>query len=300
TNTSWLFGLSTAYNANLADMAKITVPNMQRYADRHGMELRAHDSCDVDRSPYWYKVHFARLLFEEGFDFIFWVDTDAVFVDLETSIKQEIEDDKDLYFCVENHAILGTYSRNRINSGVFVMRNSQLARDFLDVVWKTSAFEDHDWPDQAAIIAVLGLNSMFMEEQRGEDFIDSRFHDALKIMDIRWNYCPTYADAIDGETSVHHYFGLDNISKEVCLRFEATALDMVERRLMEKAAAREIAFKSFRKLHHISEKQAAMEPLLGAYKQAREELRSLKAGPIRRVKDKTRKVKSRLFSVDKT
>ncbi|MEL6201193.1 MAG: DUF6625 family protein [Pseudomonadota bacterium] len=288
--------LFTAYDSHLADMAEITVPNMQRYADRHGMELRAYDNRYVDRRPHWLKVQLARELLEEDFDFIFWVDTDAIFVDLETSIKDEIEDDKDLYFCVENQAILGTHSRTRINSGVFVLRNTQLTRDFLDVVWKTSAFEEHDWSDQAAIIAVLGLNSMFMEEHRGEDFIDSRFHDALKIMDIRWNYCPTYADAVDGETSVHHYFGLDNISKEVCLRFEATALDLVERGLMEKAAAKEIAFKSFRKLHLISEKQAAMKPLLGAYQEVSKELRSLKAGPIRRVKDHTRKVKSRFFN----
>ena len=141
---------------------------------------------------------------------------------------------------------------------------------------------------------------MFMEEHLGEDFIDSRFHDALKIMDIRWNYCPTYADAVDGETSVHHYFGLDNISKEVCLRFEATALDLVERGLMEKAAAKEIAFKSFRKLHLISQKQAAMKPLLGAYQEVSEELRSLKSSPVSRLKEQARQAQNRLFNGVKT
>lgn len=176
--------LFTAHDATYGDIAAVTVPAMRRYAARHGMECRVFVDRDCGRPASWLKIPLARELFAEGFDAVFWVDADALIVRFDVDIRAALAPDRDFHFVVEPHAL--AKSHRRINAGVFVWLATPATRAFLDAVWARTEYRDHPWWDQAAIIATLGLYSMFEGEDHGPDR-PSEHAARLGALPVEWN-----------------------------------------------------------------------------------------------------------------
>ena len=131
--------------------------SFQRYADRWDWDVvLSTEQLAGERPAPWGKVPLVRSLLDE-YEWVLWLDADVVIVDLEADIASELEDDRDLYLV--EHKWTNPYTGTdeyTANTGVFLIRSCDYARDFLDAVWASEAYIDHPWWENAAALKLLG------------------------------------------------------------------------------------------------------------------------------------------------
>lgn len=135
--------LSLADNA-YREIERISTPNKEAYAKKHGYEFRLiRVSLDRTRHPSWSKIlALYGYLMEPDYDWIFWSDPDSLIVNDEIKLEDIIDDRYDLIFGEDD---------NGINCGEFLIKNSDLSREFLADVYQQKQFKDHIWLEQAAV-----------------------------------------------------------------------------------------------------------------------------------------------------
>lgn len=195
---------------------------MRHYADIHGMEFRQVVDKSYGRPPAWSKLYLTKECFDEGFDYVFWVDADAVIRRFDEDIRASVNEAADFYFAKERHPVLGTPSRWRLNTGVFVMRNCEASRQLIDAAIAREEYINHEWWDQAAISAALGFWSVFVkpDEHRPDAPTDLARH--IGWLHLRWNTSPVYDP--EPNANIHHFYGLRGPGKRAAMEMDA-ALD---------------------------------------------------------------------------
>ena len=136
-----------------AELFELSGPSFAIYADRHGYDLAVRqDLTDPDRAPSWNKLPFFLELFED-YDLVVWVDADAAIVDSRFDIADELAPD-DLMGVVAHE-----YDDQVIpNCGVWVLRNHDDVRRFVERLWNRTEFLDHRWWENAAFLDELGYS----------------------------------------------------------------------------------------------------------------------------------------------
>ena len=159
----------------------VTGPALERYARRYGYEFVAvHGRVAPSRPAAWDKIPLLHDLCEVH-DLVVWVDTDALVVDADRDIADDLAANCFLAL-VEHH--LG---EERIpNSGVMVLRGDRSALRFLDDVWKTDSYTHHKWWENAAILHVLG----YRVDPPVVPVRTARVRTGVQFLDRRWNSIP--------------------------------------------------------------------------------------------------------------
>jgi len=146
-----LCSLGTGPYEQLLSISGIT---FEAYAERHAYDLRLETTVLApERPPAWSKIVLARDLLEL-YDEVLWIDADAIFLDISKDIAELVRPGKDLYLVEHLYAENETW--RSANSGVFLVRSTDWARDFLDRVWASEQFIDHAWWENAAVLDLLG------------------------------------------------------------------------------------------------------------------------------------------------
>ena len=119
---------------NFDGLLKLTEPNKQAYADRHGYHWFDESAVlDVSRPPSWSKIKAAqRLLNEEHCDWVFWLDADTVIMDPSRPVESILSTQHDLLVAPDKG---GGY-----NAGVWLIRNSDWSKHFLQTWWDMKSF----------------------------------------------------------------------------------------------------------------------------------------------------------------
>src|SRR5262249_32566909 len=118
--------------------------NHADYCARHSYRyVHRSDGFDHSRPPSWSKLRFIRDALEET-DWVFWIDSDAVFMDWSCRLEWFLEDGFDL--------VLARDQLNGLNAGVFFTRNSAWSRAFLDRVDGMRQFTGHPFWETAAVM----------------------------------------------------------------------------------------------------------------------------------------------------
>ena len=222
--------LFTAYDESFAAVAKLTLPAMRQWAARHGMDFRKF----VSPTPYptaWSKLYRARNLFNKGYEFVFWIDADAAIRRFDEDIRDHIDTEHHLFFSFESYPEI---SPLRLNSGVFVWRNSPETHRFIEATLAQKRFLHHKWWDQAAMIAALGLWSHFDDEHHRQDAPTDLFCLVKRLPD-RWN-CPMGREAMP-DAIVRHFIAMTPSGKRLGIAIDAL--------LGHRDEAQELAFKNF-------------------------------------------------------
>lgn len=184
--------LTTAFNAGYAEMGAVCESSLAAYAAAQGLELRVVRGEVPDRPPAWTKIKVIAALLEEGFDFVFWVDTDAVVVRHDADIRAEIEDGKHLYLAahqIDVHPMPGMMVRLDVpNTGVMLLRNCAWTRSFLEEVWSRTAYLHHRWWENAAVMEVLGYHRLLDREKPNTP--DPAVMAHVKWLGWDWNSLP--------------------------------------------------------------------------------------------------------------
>jgi hypothetical protein len=197
---------------NYGDFIDLTSSRNRSYAEKVGFDYVLHENLfDHGRHPAWNKIFSVQLLFEQGYEYVFFMDGDAVVIDSSKNIMDLVENDNILiHFCSDRAdgapikcrpargAPLVVYQNSlyNINSGVFLIKRHYLTKKFLKNVIDTPEISSHlnrNWEQEAIqkeIKCNLSLYSSIMKVYPFNYFND----------DGDWVFHPCFPEGLDSET----------------------------------------------------------------------------------------------------
>jgi hypothetical protein len=232
--------IATSYTQDFAELGNICATTLKFYAKKYGYTLSlVPNLVMLDRSASWHRIKYTAALFDLGFDFVFWMDADALFLRYDRDIQEVIEPGKDLYLVRLPlpdglRPSVSSSDQSLPNTSVMLLRNCEWTRGFLEEIWNREQYQDHPWQENGAVIDLLGYFSLL---GKGEDRPNKDLLDHVKFIDLEWNSIPHLCSA--SHPIVHHYAGLprpirkEKITEGFLLSVDALAeeLDALFRRI---------------------------------------------------------------------
>jgi hypothetical protein len=162
----------------------------------------------------WIKIEAIRAALEDDFDFLFWIDADAIVLRRDADIRTAAIDGASLQMAWHGPDTSKIEAANFVphfNSGVMLIRVNDWSRDFFRRVWDVGQLPHH-WSDQATMLHLLGYDECLgLGPNRPEEPDRNR----LARLDTIWNSAPGLAVASDA--IIHHYAGVSNPSTRLRL-----------------------------------------------------------------------------------
>lgn len=190
--------VTTYYDSAFSVIGDLCYQSIKRYAERNGIDAMVLHNIASDRPAPWNKVLVIKELFARGYEFVFWVDADAIFVDFTRNIKDVIESDKNLYLV--KHMI---DSSDVPNTGAFLLKNNEWSHSFLDMIWGKREYIDHKWWENAAVIDLFGYHRLLNENQ--PNMFNMDLLSKVKWLGLEWNSLPEVCEVQN--PIIKHYAG---------------------------------------------------------------------------------------------
>jgi hypothetical protein len=202
--------IATSYDTPFRQIGDYAAMTLRCYARRHGYAALIEDNIAIDRPPSWHCVRLIPQLFDRGFDFVMWIDADAIFSRFDVDVADLITESHDLYMVSHEHPV---HSPPLVpNMGVILARNCLFCRDLFARLWAMEQYRDHPWWENAAMIKLLGLNSLLRE---GEDMPADDIIARIKFLSTAWNCIPSICADVD--PVIRHFAGytFDDRQREI-------------------------------------------------------------------------------------
>jgi len=195
----------TSHDDAYREMGALCAATLHHYAEFHDLDCRIVTDCDTGRPPAWNKIIVVRELMAEGYDFVFWIDTDAQFVRFDADIRAEIKPDKHLYLA-SHHAYVvpmpGMVVRLDVpNTGVMLVRNCAWSHKLLDDIWAKDEYLTHKWWENASLIDLLGYRRLL--DKTAINAPDEALMRHLEWLDWNWNSTP--GASVGKAPIINHY-----------------------------------------------------------------------------------------------
>ncbi|WP_415921569.1 putative nucleotide-diphospho-sugar transferase [Tateyamaria sp. SN6-1] len=188
--------VATTFDTGFSDVGAFAVASIELHAARWGFDTYVDGAATYERPMPWHRVKLIPELFAQGYDFVLWVDSDAVIVDGLVNIVDKVEPGKDLYLV--EHDI--DFSGSKVpNTGVMLLRNCPWTVSFLDAIWQMEDLLDHGWWDNAAAIRYFGYLNLLGE---GPYAPDPEVMSHIKFLEECWNFIPQFSPL--GSAYIHH------------------------------------------------------------------------------------------------
>lgn len=127
-------GIVTVHTENIGQYANITGERNRLYAQRHDYGFHIETNViDKSRMPHWSKIH-AVLLHLCEYDFVFWVDADAMFYDQHVRIEDVVPvGDVEKHIWLQHHSqdFPSSIRKELFDTGTVLFRSSPWTRQFL-------------------------------------------------------------------------------------------------------------------------------------------------------------------------
>jgi hypothetical protein len=147
-------GVITFYNNMEPGLMRASVQNKYQFVFEHKYELIiADDLIDHSRPSAWSKFPIMRR-YLPNFDFLVWLDADALVSNFAMKIEDFVDNEHDLWFGEDE---------NDINSGVFIVRRSSWSMWWLEECWNQEWLVTGNHPfkyEQRAIHYLFGTKDM--------------------------------------------------------------------------------------------------------------------------------------------
>ena len=95
--------VATSYTSNYADIGGYCAMSLHLYAARWQCAVHVETALAMERPPAWRRVRLIPELFERGYEYVLWLDADALFVRFDKDVLDELRPDKQLYPVEHNH-----------------------------------------------------------------------------------------------------------------------------------------------------------------------------------------------------
>ena len=221
--------ITTDFTDDYSKIGRLCVRSIEKYAKKFGHHVDFIKDISSDRHPVWNRILIVKKLFLKGYDFVFWIDSDALFVRYDEDICSELENGKDLYV-VERHSHGGKH----INFGVSVIRNSPWSNKLLDEIWSKEEYLNHCWREQAALLDLFGLIGFLGSEHRKKlgfsdepSYPNEELLKKVKILDLKWNSWPDKEEAKN--PIINHYPSRHNQIRFYYMAKDAYAASLISR-----------------------------------------------------------------------
>ena len=143
-----VFSLATDSWKELRDL---TWPTMQSWCERHGYEFVTETKIDEARPASWSKIPLLQKHLDR-FDWMLWIDADAIVFDQETRLERYLDEHADL--------IIAADDISTINCGVMAMRSCDGIKQLLADIWSAPESEwRHCWWEQQALRKIIGAGN---------------------------------------------------------------------------------------------------------------------------------------------
>ena len=121
---------------NFDGILELTWQNKIDYAKKHAYFLYdGSDQIDTSRPPAWSKIlAVSHLLEEDHCDWVMWTDADTVIMNSDQRIQDFLPADP------TKHLLVGSDNGGGYNSGVFLLRNTEWSKKFLQDWWNMRSF----------------------------------------------------------------------------------------------------------------------------------------------------------------
>ncbi len=148
-NKSSKFLIISAYTENIKDYGEICEKSIINYVKENNYACKIyHDGFDKTRHPVWSKIKFVSNNINE-YEYLLWIDADAIIANLEFKLESILEKDKELYICND---------RMGINTGVFMIKSSSFSRDLMETIFEQRHFNGIAWQEQSALTYLYTTN----------------------------------------------------------------------------------------------------------------------------------------------
>jgi hypothetical protein len=214
--------IASSYDDNYRAVGEIAEASIRRYAEMFGYDWRIFTERLSDRPAGWDKISTIRLLFEEGYDWVFWLDADALFVDYRRDIADEIEVGKHIYYAHQTF-FLSTMPGVRMESdnpniGVLFLQNTPITRQLMDGVWNMTQYISIPPSDNRAFNELIGY---FKTDYAldGVNLMDPTYWKYVKVLSPRWNSVRNISMVYYTPNAIiHHYQAQPYDQRLLCMR----------------------------------------------------------------------------------
>ena len=133
----------------IEDYALIAEANRAAYCKKNGYDVRITSGpLDEKRSPHWSTItNVLEILEEDKYDWVFKTDADALIKNFDIKIENLIDENYDFIFTKD--------AFGAINSGNYLVKNSDNAKNLLRKTLSCKNFENHPWHEQCGFIETL-------------------------------------------------------------------------------------------------------------------------------------------------
>lgn len=170
---------------DFAKMAAHTLPLMDSYAQRHGLECHCVNLASRQAAPSWMKVPNIGAALND-YDRVLWIDADVVIVDSSENIFDWLEADA-WQAVVEHETECGLVP----NCGVWLVTREMIP--WLEFAWEKmrEAFADHPWWEQAAVMTMMGYDITLTDGWPHSTLkAATELRDRTQFLPPRWNDHP--------------------------------------------------------------------------------------------------------------
>ena len=121
---------------NFDAVLELSWDNKLKYAQKHGYSLYdASHLLDTSRPPAWSKIKAVQHQLESGdCDWVMWTDADTVIMNSDKKVEHFLPSDEDI------NLLVGSDNGGGYNSGVFLFKNTDWSRQFLQKWWDMKAY----------------------------------------------------------------------------------------------------------------------------------------------------------------
>ena len=144
------------YDDNIIEYAHLFKQHNQSYCDRNNYTLIHSDKLYTDKPQSYNKLFMIKELLEKGeYDYYVWIDADAHFVD-EYILDYYIIENKDFVFSAD--------ITNNINCGVFIVKNSDYSKLFIDKWINSYESINENWWEQGVLGVLWNCNILQIKD----------------------------------------------------------------------------------------------------------------------------------------
>lgn len=269
--------LVTAYQGDdFVKLATLTLPRMEAFAARHGHELIVHKLDGSGFTNSWMKIPAIISALRGGFDYVFWLDIDALILRTDRDIMQDVQPGTDLlvsWHGPETAQLDGMPFPPHYNAGVYLIRRSEWSLDFFSRLLAMRGQVAHPWLEQAALHTILGYNELL---GHGPDVANKSDRAHVGRLDPIWNSIPGVAMAAD--PIIHHFAGLTGPTRFDLVKANAEIVPVYETAspVIRSALSRQISRWAAAEHAARSLRSAAVEQPGGEYESQKAEIEKLK------------------------
>ena len=122
---------------NFDGILELTWKNKLDYATKHGYHIfDASHLVDTSRPPAWTKIRAVQALLapQQNCDWVLWTDADTIIMNSDIAIESFLPSDN------THDLLVGSDNGGGYNSGVFLFRNTEWTRQFLDDWWNMNDY----------------------------------------------------------------------------------------------------------------------------------------------------------------